>query len=268
MDPRHEVNRKRWDEVTPVHVRSEFYDVPGFLAGRNTLFDIEREALGDVRGKSLLHLQCHFGLDSLNWARLGADVVGVDFSEAAIREARDLAEKAGLSKQCRFVCSDVLELEQHLDGAFDIVFTSYGVITWLADLKKWARTIARFLKPDGRFFMAEIHPFSYVFHDERPGEIAYDYFSTEQGVVLPVSPDYADSSFVPTQPETYWPWTFADIFGSLREAGLTIEDFREFPFTCYQQFPYLIRQANGQYVQPEGKPRIPLLFSLSATKKN
>jgi len=202
MDPRHESNRRRWDELTPVHLRSESYDIPGFLAGRNTLLKIEREGVGDVRRKTLLHLQCHFGLDSLSWARLGAQVMGVDFSEAAIVEARTLAQRAGLSDRSRFICADVLELDQHLSENFDVVFTSYGVITWLADLRRWAELIARFLKPGGLFFMAEIHPFAFIFRENTSTlEVAYDYFHDPKGLEIKDSPDYADPSFVPVQAE-------------------------------------------------------------------
>jgi SAM-dependent methyltransferase len=268
MEPRHESNRRRWDELTPVHVRSDFYDVAGFLAGGSTLGKIEREGVGDVQGKTLLHLQCHFGLDSLSWARLGAQVVGVDFSEVSIADARRLAERAGLASRCRFVCADVLELECHLEGTFDVVFTSYGVITWLCDLQRWAKVIAHFLKPGGLFFMAEIHPFAFVFRENVPTlEPAYDYFHQAAGTKFTGSPDYADPSFVPAASETYWAWSLADVFRVLREAELELRDFREYPFSCHRQFPHLVKQADGCWILPPGSVQIPLLFSVAAGKR-
>ena len=267
MDIRHESNRRRWDELTPVHVRSDFYDVPGFLSGHNTLFEIERKGVGDVRGKSLLHLQCHFGMDSLSWARLGASVVGVDFSEAAITEARKLAEQTGLSERCRFMCCDVLELDEHLNERFDVVFTSYGVITWLSDLRRWAEMIARFLKPGGLFFMAEIHPFAFIFRENSATlEVAYDYFHDPRGIEIKDTPDYAEPAFTPIHPEYYWAWALADVFYVLCEAGLELHDFREYPFSCYRQFPLLERRPDGGWYFPEGSVQIPLLYSIAAVK--
>ncbi|RPH96417.1 class I SAM-dependent methyltransferase [candidate division KSB1 bacterium] len=268
MIEQHEINRRRWNEITPVHARSEFYDVPGFLAGRNTLFEIELDGVGDVNGKSLLHLQCHFGMDSLSWARLGAQVVGVDFSEASIEQARDLAQQARLADRCQFICCDVLELDQHLTEKFDVVFTSYGVITWLCDLEKWARIVAHFLKPGGLFFIAEIHPLALMFRENTDKfELAYDYFSNAAEVVIPPGPDYADPSFVPTHGENYWAWTIADIFHALKKAGLEIGEFNEYPYSCYPQFPNMTQQADGRWILPAGIPRLPLLFSLAAHQK-
>ncbi len=261
----HESNRRHWEERTPVHLPSAFYDVEGFLAGRNTLLPIEREGVGDVGGKSLLHLQCHFGLDTLSWARLGARVTGVDFSPRAVAEARELARRAGLTDASRFVCADVLELDQALDGRFDVVFTSYGAITWLCDLDRWARQVSRFLAPGGLFFLAELHPAGLTLA-ARAGrvEVAWDYFHDPAGVDVPPSPDYADPSFTPATPERYWAWPLADIFRSLHRAGLAVRDFREYPYSCHAQFPFLVPGPDGLWRLPPGCPSLPLLFSLAA----
>jgi 2-polyprenyl-3-methyl-5-hydroxy-6-metoxy-1,4-benzoquinol methylase len=267
MRPEHESNRRGWNEVTPAHVRSDFYDVPGFLAGKPALDAIELEGVGDVRGKSLLHLQCHFGLSTLDFARRGAHVTGVDFSDVAIREATALAGQCGLKDSARFICGDVLELDQHLNEQFDIVFTSYGVITWLSDLKLWAAHVARCLKPGGRFFIAEIHPFSLVFKDEGPQfGLGYNYFHSPAGVIIPPESDYADPSFTGTEDEVYWAWPLSDIFSALQQAGLTVQNFREYPFTVYQQFPDMAKGDDGYYHRPADAPALPLLFSLSATR--
>ena len=152
-----------WNEWTAIHETSEFYDLEGFRAGRSSLHSIERDELGEVAGKRLLHLQCHFGLDTLSWARLGATVTGVDFSGRAIALARSLS--AELALPATFVQSTVDELQSNLTGAFDVVFTSYGAIEWLADLQRWAQTIAHFLAPDGAFSMVELHPLARTLDD-------------------------------------------------------------------------------------------------------
>ncbi|MCZ7544594.1 MAG: class I SAM-dependent methyltransferase [Anaerolineae bacterium] len=151
-----ESNRALWDEWTGIHAKSAFYDLEGFKAGRLSLDRVAREGLGDVTGKRLLHLQCHFGMDTLSWARLGAEVTGVDFSEKAIALARALS--AELSIPARFVCANIYDLPAALDGAFDIVFTSGGVLYWLPDLVRWAEIVAHYLRPGGTFFLADSHP--------------------------------------------------------------------------------------------------------------
>ena len=154
-------NRELWNAWTEIHEGSTFYDVEGFLAGRQTLLPIELEELGpDVReGTTLLHLQCHFGLDTLSWARRGARVTGVDFSDKAIALADRLAREVGLDEACRFVQSDLYDLPAHLDERFDVVFTSWGVLMWLPDLTAWGRLIARYLRPGGIFYIVDFHPF-------------------------------------------------------------------------------------------------------------
>ena len=138
----HEVNRRRWNEVTPVHVGSEFYDVEGFVGGRSTLGEVERAAVGDLAGKRLLHLQCHFGMDTLSWVRLGAHgAVGIDFSDAAVATARHLAERTGLAERVTFVEADVTKAGRVEGGNFDVVFTSLGTIVWLEDLEGWAKDL-------------------------------------------------------------------------------------------------------------------------------
>lgn len=264
----HDINRRRWNELTPVHARSAFYDVEGFLRGELAIDSLEREGAGDVRGKSLLHLQCHFGLTTLSFARLGARATGVDFSEASMAKAEELAAQTGLSGQARFLCCDVLELDEHLDETFDVVFTSWGVITWLSDLKKWGRMVARFLKPDGHFFMAEVHPAAFIFReDTETFEIAYDYFHDPAGVLLPPSPDYADPAFTSSVGERYWAWSLADVFSALQEAGLRVSGFREHPFSCFPQFPQMEKREDGFWHLPASTPRIPLSFSLTARRE-
>ena len=163
-------NLEHWNKLTPIHERSKFYDVESFKSGKSTLKSIELEELGDVSGRSLLHLQCHFGLDTMSWARLGARVTGVDFSDRAISLAQELSKELGI--EADFVCSDVYDLRSILDKQFDIVFTSYGILCWLPDLRRWAEVIAHFLRPGGTFYMVEGHPFVDVFdHLENATEL-------------------------------------------------------------------------------------------------
>lgn len=269
MNDPHAPNRRWWNEVTPVHVASRLYDVNGFLAGRESLHAIELAALPDVADKSLLHLQCHFGLDSLSWARRGARVTGVDFSEVALGTARDLAKKLDLEARCRFVCCDVLEADRHVGGPFDVVFTSYGVLAWLSDLRRWAGVVARSLRPGGTFFIAEVHPTSQLFDDDGEGglTVAYDYFHRAEPLLSPGDgSDYADRSYRPTAETHEWIWSLSDVIGALLEAGLVIEELREHPFTVWRQFACLIETRPREWRFPEGSRALPLLFSIKARK--
>jgi SAM-dependent methyltransferase len=180
MDERLKTNLAKWNAVVPVHARSQMYDVAGFKAGRSSLHELELAEVGDVRGKSLLHLQCHFGLDTMSWARLGATVTGLDFSGEAIKLARSLSDE--LKIPARFTCADVYEARAAVGDQFDVVFTSYGAITWLPDIRRWAQIIAQSLNPGGFFYIADEHPFASIFnHEDDAAELAiqYPYFREE-----------------------------------------------------------------------------------------
>src|SRR5438067_5957834 len=180
MDDHTSANRANWDAWAAINAASANYDVAGFKAGKLSLNRIEREELGDVAGKSLLHLQCHFGLDSLSWARLGAAVTGVDFSDKAIALARSLSEETGIP--ATFVQSNIYDLADNLTGQFDIVFTSYGVLWWLPDLAGWAKVVSHFLKPGGTFLLVEAHPIASMFDPDDPSElkVKYPYFPSRE----------------------------------------------------------------------------------------
>jgi len=157
MDKFLEINRTNWNERTPVHAASRFYyDVDSFKAGRITLNKVEQEELGDVSGKTLLHLRCHFGVDTMSWARLGANATGVDLSDVAINFARSLNDELDLNVE--FVESNVFDFPNVLDKKLDIVFTSVGVLSWISDIDKWASVVAHFLKPGGTFYIIDFHP--------------------------------------------------------------------------------------------------------------
>jgi SAM-dependent methyltransferase len=262
-----EANLAAWEARTPYHVRSAFYDVAGFKAGRDTLSPIELAALGDVRGKSLLHLQCHFGLDTLSWARRGAVATGIDFSPTALAEARKLA--AELALPATFVESELTALPRHLEGEFDFVFTSHGAIIWLPDLVAWARVIARFLKPGGRFHIFEGHPFAYLFDEERAdGElkVRYRYFDSRTANGSEATGTYADLDAPIVTKDYIWLHSLSEIVSALPGAGLVLESLAEHPFVAWPMFPGMVEAGNGFWKFPEGGPDIPLSFALTCTR--
>lgn len=229
MDEYTETNRKHWDELVGLHLGSAMYDVPGFKAGRDTLHSIETDELGDVNGKSLLHLQCHFGNDTLSWARRGAIVTGVDFSEPAIEAARSHASELGID--ARFVHSDIYSLPDNLSGQFDIVFTSYGVLFWLPDLSRWAEIVARFTRPGGTFYIAEFHPINGVFEATPEGAIVpvRPYFAGE-AIRIEEDGSYADRDAAVESRLTFsWSHPISEVVSELIKAGLRIEHLHEFP---------------------------------------
>jgi SAM-dependent methyltransferase len=258
-----EANRRSWDQRVDVHRRTRFYDVDGFRAGASSLRPVEVEELGDVGGRSLLHLQCHFGLDTLSLARLGAVVTGVDFSEAAIELATSLA--AELDMPARFIRSDVYELTRVLHEQFDIVFTSYGVLCWLPDIPVWARVVSRFLRPGGRFVIVENHPVAACF-EEVDGrlELTYPLFQREPFEWM-ATDTYADRS-IPMEPSPMfeWSWTVSGMVSSLIDAGLRIESLRELPVSSWQRFPAMVQDPEGWWRLPNDP--LPLLVGCRAVK--
>lgn len=263
MDQYLKANRAHWDEMAPHHARSEFYDVAGFRAGRCSLKPIELEELGDVSGKSLLHLQCHFGMDTLSWARLGATVTGIDFSEEAISLAHRLSTDTGI--EASFICSNLYDLPDVLQDRFDIVFTSYGVLPWLPDMPRWAEIAAGFLKPGGTFYIVENHPLTDVFdHDEDCQALAVSetYFTSREPARYEPDHSYADAPI--TNPHYEWTHTLSKIISSLAATGLRIEFLHEFPLCEYRALAFMEQDENGWWRLP-GDP-LPLIFSIKAGK--
>ncbi len=263
-------NRNQWDALAPIHARSEFYDLAGFRAGQSSLKSVELEEVGDVSGRSLLHMQCHIGLDTLSWARLGARATGIDFSAASLEVARSLAADLGLP--ARFVEASVYDLPDRLDGpgAFDVVFTSYGVLCWLPDLTAWARVAAHFLRPGGAFHIVEFHPFAGMFDDDEGQtdlRFRYPYFHSDEPMEFEGTGSYADPSADVTTRGFEWCHTLGDVVSALADAGLRIEHLREFPFSAYQQLPMLELCADGWWRMPGGAEGIPLMYSIKAIKR-
>jgi SAM-dependent methyltransferase len=263
-------NNALWDEWTAIHAASAFYDLDGFKRGGLRLREHEIAEIGDVAGRDLLHLQCHFGIDTLSWARLGARVTGADFSGAAIELARSLADELGLP-EARFVRSDLYDLPAVLEGDFDVVYTSRGVLGWLPDVRRWARVVAHFLRPGGTFYITEIHPVAQAFENEGvgPGELrlAYPYWSHADPLRFDVKGSYADPS-APTEGlvEHGWNHSLGEIVTALIDAGLRIERLREYDFVEWP-VDFLVRSDDGRYRLPPGsKGQLPLFFSIRATK--
>jgi SAM-dependent methyltransferase len=269
MDDYLAANRARWDEMATHHPNTEFYDVAAFKRGETRLHDIELAELGgEVAGRSLLHLQCHFGLDTLSWARLGARVTGVDFSEVAIATARDLAAQCALD--ARWVCCDVYSLPDHLDETFDVVFTSYGAITWLPEIARWADVVAHFLTPGGTFYIAEFHPFAWVFDDEADGlQPRYPYLQGAAPEITEWPYDYADRSIrLEHATEYVWNHPLGAVVTSLVAAGLRIEYLHEFDRAPYQMLPVLVPDPDHDrwWRLADDQPRLALMYTLRATK--
>jgi ubiquinone/menaquinone biosynthesis C-methylase UbiE len=262
-----DANRRHWDEVVPLHAASAFYDVPSFKAGASTLKHVEREEVGDVRGKTLLHVQCHFGMDTLSWAREGAVVTGVDFAPQALETAASLADEIGMA--ARWVQSSVYDLPDVLDEQFDIVFTSYGALSWLPDIPRWGRTLAQFVKPGGFLYVAEFHPAAYIFDDTEGLDdlrVKYLYFPSSEPFKEDGEATYAAAAPGLVHRDTYsWPYTIGDVVTSLADARLRIEYLHEFPFSTYQFLPITHEMPDGSVRLKQHDGSVPLLFSVKAT---
>jgi SAM-dependent methyltransferase len=265
-----ETNKELWNKRTAIHLDSSFYNKQGFINGETVLAPIELAELKDVDGKTMLHLQCHFGMDSLNWQRLGADVTGVDFSEAAITEAKKLNEQLGYNAE--FVCSDIYSLDltptlskgEGEGKLFDIVFTSYGTIGWLPDLEKWAKVIAKHLKPGGIFYMADFHPVVWMFNDDF-SKIDYAYHKTEV-IVIENQATYTESSDPIISKEYGWNHSISEILNALIKQGLTINFFNEHNYSPYSCFNNVIEFEKGKWHIKGMEGKLPIVYSLQATK--
>ena len=258
-----EINRESWNNRTDAHLESEFYDLEGFKNGNTSLNDIELDLLGDIKGKSILHLQCHFGQDSISLSRLGAEVTGVDLSDKAIQSAKKLAKET--NTDTTFICSDIYDLPNHLEKEFDIVFTSYGTIGWLPDLDKWAKVVSIFLKPNGKFVFVEFHPVVWMF-DDNFENIAYRYFNS--GAIVEIeSGTYADKNADITQDYVMWNHGFSEVLNSLITNGLEINSLDEYDYSPYNCFNKTIEIAPKKFRIEHLGDKIPMVYSVLATKK-
>lgn len=267
-----EANRRFWNERVPTHVGSAFYDADGFRGGASTLMPLEVREVGCVRGKRLLHLCCQFGLDTLSWARLGAEVTGVDLSDAAIEAARALSAETGVPG--RFVRSDVLALDGVLDERFDVVAATYGVVWYMPDLARFAEVVAGRLERGGVFYLADVHPAALAFARDRSDtelRVAHPYSMHAQGPA-PMIEEVDDQTFTGDD-RTFaanraymWNHGLGEVVSALCAAGLRLEFLREHPLGCYRIFPFMHRDEDGWYRLEQGGESVPLLYSLRAVR--
>lgn len=274
LDDYLKANLASWDEVVALHVGSELYDVPGFKAGRTALSEIELVELGPLvgEGTTLLHLQCHFGLDTLSWARRGAVVTGADFSGEAVAAARALAAEVGLSARATFVQSDVARLPDVLSGRYDVVFTSWGALIWLGDLERWAQVIDHFLAPGGTFYLAEFHPYAFLLADDAAPDslrIGYPYFQYGVPQRFDEDGDYAVTDAKLEHTVTFeWLHGFGEIIDPLLRRGLRLDFLHEFPYTIPGlTFSFLEKDDRGMLRVKGRHDDFPLSFTLKMTKE-
>jgi SAM-dependent methyltransferase len=260
-------NRASWDERAPIHLRSRFYDVDGWLRDGRGPRPNEVEVLGDVSGLRLLHLQCHFGLDTLSWARAGAIVTGLDFSSVAIDAACALAERAGLADRSSFVCADVYDAVEALPGSdFDIVYVSLGSLCWLPSVERWAAQVGALVRPGGRFYIHDVHPLAWALSEDGP-TVVETYFEEPEPYVGAADRTYTDGDVPLAQRETHeWNHGIGEIVTALLRHGLTLAWLGEHDWTVWAQFPWLVRGGDGRWRAGTGVPRLPLSFSLLASR--
>lgn len=255
----HEENRKSWNEMVDLHINHEEYRTQEVIDGGSSLKRIELDALGHVRGKSLLHLMCQFGLDTLSWARKGAAVTGVDISDTSVKRANEIKRKARLDG-VEFVRCDVLDLIGKIDQRFDIVFQSYGTHIWISDIYRWAEVVAHYLRKGGTFFIVDEHPINPLFLYP-----PYDYFKEEPD--RDDNPtDYCETEHRINGTLIEWQHPLSEIINALIRAGLTIEHVGEYNHGYYKAFPDWYRTDDHYWYPPDGPSRFPLMMSIKARK--
>ncbi|WP_437919938.1 class I SAM-dependent methyltransferase [Sphingobacterium sp. LRF_L2] len=258
-----EINKHSWNNRVDTHLKSEFYNLNRFLEGDTSLNPIELEILGDIKGKKILHLQCHFGQDTISLSRLGAKTVGVDLSDKAIEYAKKLSEETNADTE--FICCDLYDLEDHLDTQFDIVFTSYGTIAWLPDLDKWGKLISKFLKPGGEFIFVEFHPVVWMF-DENFDKIDYNYFNVAP-IVETENGTYADRNSNISQSYVTWNHSISEVVSSLLNNSLVLQHLWEYDYSPYPVFSNMVEFEPKKYRIEHLGNRLPMVYAIVARKE-
>ncbi len=258
-----EINKNSWNNKVDIHYDSEFYDTKAFINGQSSLNQIELELLGDIRGKTILHLQCHFGQDTISLDRLGAHVIGVDLSDKATEKANELTRIT--NSGAKFICCDIYELPNHLHESFDIVFTSYGTIGWLPDINKWADIVSRYLKPSGSFVFVEFHPVVWMFDDDF-SKIQYPYFNSD-AIVESEDGTYAEKEAAISQDYVMWNHGIGEEANSLVMKGLEIKALDEYDYSLYDCFSKTVKIAPKKFQIKHLGDKIPIVYSIVAIKK-
>jgi SAM-dependent methyltransferase len=267
VDERLEANRRNWDERTGIHLQSRFYDVAAWLREERGPRAREVEALGDVSGLRLLHLQCHFGLDTLAWARAGAQVTGLDFSSTAIDAARTLAARSGLQERATFVCADVYDAVDALGPAtFDIVYVSLGALCWLPSVDRWAEQVGALLAPGGLHYLHDVHPLAWALAEDGL-VVEHTYFEQPEPYVDDCARTYTDGNRPIANGRTYeWNHSIGETVTALVRHGLRLDWLVEHDWTVWPRFGWLVADGEGNWTTPPGMPRLPLSFSLLASR--
>lgn len=259
-----EINKLSWDKRLDPHLASDFYDVENFKKGKSSLNQIELDLLGDLQGKSVLHLQCHFGQDTMSMSRMGASCVGVDFSDRSIDVAREMSKDLGLDTE--FICTDIYSLDESmLDRKFDIVFTSYGTIGWLPDVQKWADVIGKFMKDSGHFIIADFHPTIWMF-DDLIEKIEFSYFLGEP-IVEEEEGSYTDKSEHIKTKCVSWNHSFSEIFNALKSNGLQMDSFHEFDYSPYSCFQNMVENTPGKFMIRGKEKMLPIVYSMKWSRR-
>ncbi|MBT8233409.1 MAG: methyltransferase domain-containing protein [Bacteroidia bacterium] len=256
-------NKKLWNAKVQHHVKSDFYNMAGFLRGETSLRKIELALLPDLNGKKLLHPQCHFGQDTLSLERLGANCTGVDFSETAIQKAKAIRDQLGMKSD--FIACNVYDMDKHVQDIFDYIFCSYGVITWLPDLNRWAHQLSKRLKHGGELIFVEFHPLLYMF-DWDTGELTYEYFNQGKPESEVESGTYADNDADIALKEYFWMHSQSELIQALIDNGFIINEFKEYDYSPYKIFDQCKFRAEQEYVYKPGKISLPHVFSIRAQK--
>ncbi|MDP9382508.1 MAG: class I SAM-dependent methyltransferase [Chloroflexota bacterium] len=280
----HEENRISWNAATEAHNSHKGDQAAFFREGSNTLHAEERELLGDIRGLSVVHLQCNSGQDTLSLARLGAAVTGVDISDTAIEFARKLSKDSGIPATFhRADVYDWLEEAAREEPRFDVAFSSYGALVWLSDLSIWARGIERILKPRGRVVLVDFHPVQGVLGDDwtlkypyssfgEPKPLSWqegigDYVAAEMRTLDPEGRIHGVQDFHNPHPHHEFAWGIGDIVTALLDAGLTLTTLREYPYSNAALLPGTRPIGMGRFVPPAGVPPIPLMYGITGRKE-
>ena len=269
MDDWAAANRANWDERVGIHAASAFYDVEGWLAGDRLPRAWETEVIGDVRGLDVVHLQCHFGLDTLALAQAGARVTGLDFSPAAIAKAIEVAERAGLADRARFVEADVLDAARALaPEQFDLVYVSLGALCWLPRVADWAAQVAALLRPGGRLFLHDSHPLAQCLSYDEPVVPEFGYFEDPDNPWVEDSETtYTDAEQQVEHTRSYqWNHALGEVITALLDQSLRLDHLEEHDWTAFQRFDWMKRTADQCWEQPEGRVKIPLSYTLLATR--
>lgn len=257
------LNKNAWNNKTEVHIASEFYDMKGFIEGKSTLNSIELELLGAISNKKILHLQCHFGQDTMTFSRMGAQATGIDFSEKAIEKATEFSKQLNLDTT--FICCDIYEATKYLNEQFDIVFTSYGTIGWFPDLDKWAKVVSHFLKPGGKFVMADFHPVVWMYDNDFK-EVFYSYFNIEP-IIEDESGTYADRYSEIEAKTITWNHPISETLNALLTNGIELNSFNEYDYSPYNCFNNTEEFEPNKFRIKTFENKIPMVYSIKGTKK-